>query len=97
MGKFQAGENVAYQGCTGVIKRVYESNGMNAGWYDVVIFTISGAIAVTRIPGKWLHPVELARDSSREQVPKAQSIDVAKDVANRGRANEGISGPQTNG
>ena len=81
MGKFQVGENVAYQGCTGVIKRVYESDGMHAGWYDVVIFTISGAIAVTRIPGKWLHSVELARDSSREQVSKAQSIDSAESMS----------------
>jgi hypothetical protein len=57
MGKFDVGEIVRYQVCQGTIKRVYEWNAANSGWYDVAITTISG-IFVTTLPGKCLEPLD---------------------------------------
>jgi hypothetical protein len=55
MRKFQIGEKVRYQGCSGLIKRVY-ADGANPDQYDVVVTTFSGAFAVPRVSGTWLDP-----------------------------------------
>ena len=53
MRKFQIGEKIKYQGCSGLIKRVY-ADGANPEKYDVVVTTLSGALAVPRVSGTWL-------------------------------------------
>jgi hypothetical protein len=55
MRKFQIGEKVKYQGCSGLIKRVYADRA-NPEKYDVIVTTFSGAFAVPRVSGTWLDP-----------------------------------------
>jgi hypothetical protein len=55
MRKFQVGEKVKYQGCSGLINRVY-ADGANPEQYDVIVTTLSGAFSVPRVSGTCLVP-----------------------------------------
>jgi hypothetical protein len=55
MRKFQIGEKVKYQGCLGLIRRVY-ADGANPEQYDVIVTTLSGAFSVPRVSGTCLVP-----------------------------------------